>query len=98
MNYFKQTPDHDGYFAEYGGALVPEVLQKEMQNITDAYYSISKSHEFILRIAFDSQTFSRPPHAGLFLPSFVRTIRRSYLHEARRSESFRRAQVESLHG
>ena len=43
MDYFKHTPDHDGYFAEYGGALVPEVLQKEMQNITDAYYSMFNS-------------------------------------------------------
>ena len=61
MDYFKQTPDHDGYFAEYGGALVPEVLQKEMQNITDAYYSISKSHEFISELRSIRKHFQGRP-------------------------------------
>ncbi len=46
-NYFKQYPNEKGYFAEYGGAFIPPDLQKEMEKITDAYYSISKSHKFI---------------------------------------------------
>ncbi len=45
--YFKQYPDEKGYFGEYGGAFIPPVLETEMQKITDAYYQISKSHEFI---------------------------------------------------
>ena len=61
MNYFKQTPDHDGYFNEYGGALIPEVLQQEMRNITDAYYSISKSHEFILELRSIRKHFQGRP-------------------------------------
>jgi tryptophan synthase beta chain len=46
-NYFKNNPDHKGFFNEYGGIFVPPQLEAEMEKITDAYYSISKSHEFI---------------------------------------------------
>ncbi len=46
-NYFKTTPDAKGFFSEYGGSFIPPQLQGEMERITDAYYSISKSHEFI---------------------------------------------------
>ncbi len=46
-NYFKTTPDSKGFYKEYGGSFVPPELQIEMEKITDAYYSISKSHEFI---------------------------------------------------
>ena len=47
MEYLKQYPNKEGYFGEFGGAFVPEVLQKEMDKITKAYYTISKSHDFI---------------------------------------------------
>lgn len=46
-NYFKTQPDKDGFFNEYGGAFLPPVLVEEMQKITEAYYAISKSHNFI---------------------------------------------------
>lgn len=47
MEYLKQYPNKEGYFGEYGGSFVPDVLQKEMDKITKAYYTISKSHDFI---------------------------------------------------
>lgn len=47
MEYLKQFPNKDGYFGEFGGSFVPEILQKEMDKITKAYYTISKSHDFI---------------------------------------------------
>ena len=47
MSYLKQHPTEDGYFGEYGGSFVPPELQSEMDKITEAYFSISKSHEFI---------------------------------------------------
>ncbi len=46
-NYFKEYPNKDGFFNEYGGAFIPPVLEEEMRKITDAYYAISKSHNFI---------------------------------------------------
>ncbi len=47
MDYFKQFPTKEGYFGDFGGSFIPPVLQSEMDKITEAYYSISKSHEFI---------------------------------------------------
>lgn len=46
-NYFKTYPDKSGFFKEYGGAFIPPQLEEEMKKINDAYYSISKSHNFI---------------------------------------------------
>ncbi|MBN2656340.1 MAG: tryptophan synthase subunit beta [Spirochaetales bacterium] len=46
-DYFKHNPDTQGMFGEYGGSFIPPDLQEEMNRITDAYYSISKSHQFI---------------------------------------------------
>lgn len=46
-SYFKQHPDEKGFFGEYGGAFIPPVLENEMASITEAYYKISKSHQFI---------------------------------------------------
>jgi len=46
-NYFKTFPSKEGFFGEFGGSFVPPHLQEEMDKITDAYFSISKSHEFI---------------------------------------------------
>lgn len=61
MNYFKQNPDQSGHFNEYGGAVLPEILQQEMKKITDAYYSISKSHEFILELRSIRKHFQGRP-------------------------------------
>lgn len=46
-NYFKKYPTTEGYFGEYGGAFIPPVLEAEMKKINDAYFAISKSHNFI---------------------------------------------------
>lgn len=46
-NYFKTVPTKEGFFGEYGGSFIPPDLQIEMDKITDAYFSISKSHDFI---------------------------------------------------
>jgi tryptophan synthase beta chain len=60
-NYFKSYPDQDGYFGEYGGSFIPEKLQDEMNKITDAYYSISKSHEFISELRSIRKHFQGRP-------------------------------------
>ncbi len=46
-DYFKVYPNKEGFFQEYGGSFIPPQLQEEMDKITEAYYSISKSHKFI---------------------------------------------------
>lgn len=46
-NYFKTFPNREGFYKEYGGAFVPPILESEMKKIADAYFTISKSHNFI---------------------------------------------------
>ncbi|MCH5149276.1 MAG: tryptophan synthase subunit beta [Spirochaetales bacterium] len=60
-NYFKKFPDENGYFGEYGGSFVPEILADEMKKINDAYYSISKSHEFISELRSIRKHFQGRP-------------------------------------
>jgi len=45
--YFKHYPDKNGYFGKYGGSYVSPELQKAMDEITEAYFTICKSRKFI---------------------------------------------------
>ena len=45
--YFKHYPNKEGYFGKYGGSFVSPELQKAMNEITDAYFTICKSRKFI---------------------------------------------------
>ncbi|MBU2513699.1 tryptophan synthase subunit beta [bacterium] len=60
-DYFKNTPDGNGMFGEYGGSFIPPELQKEMDQITDAYYAISKSHQFISELRSIRKHFQGRP-------------------------------------
>jgi len=60
-NYFKSVPDQSGNFGEYGGSFIPPQLQSEMDKITDAYYSISKSHQFISELRSIRKHFQGRP-------------------------------------
>ncbi|MBT65429.1 MAG: tryptophan synthase subunit beta [Puniceicoccaceae bacterium] len=60
-DYFKTTPNEAGEFGEFGGSYIPEQLQKEMDAITDAYYSISKSHAFISELRSIRKHFQGRP-------------------------------------
>lgn len=46
-HYLNQNPDPNGNFGEYGGSYIPPDLQVEMDRITEAYRTISKTHRFI---------------------------------------------------
>ena len=46
-NYFKNYPDSDGFFGKYGGCYISPDLQKAMEEIRDAYFTICKSRKFI---------------------------------------------------
>lgn len=60
-NYFKLFPNDKGFFGEYGGSFIPSQLQAEMDKITDAYYSISKSHNFISELRSIRKHFQGRP-------------------------------------
>ncbi|MBN2874421.1 MAG: tryptophan synthase subunit beta [Spirochaetales bacterium] len=59
--YFKTQPDEHGNFGQYGGSFLPPAIQAEMEKITDAYYSISKSHEFISELRSIRKHFQGRP-------------------------------------
>ncbi len=45
--YLKHYPDENGYFGKYGGAYISDELRSAMEEITEAYFTISKSGKFI---------------------------------------------------
>jgi tryptophan synthase beta chain len=45
--YFKNYPNNEGYFGKYGGCYIAPELQKAMEEITSAYFTICKSSKFI---------------------------------------------------
>ncbi len=60
-DYFKSYPDAEGRYGEHGGSHIPPELQAEMDKITEAYYSISKSHEFISELRSIRKHFQGRP-------------------------------------
>ncbi|HOP30422.1 MAG TPA: tryptophan synthase subunit beta [Spirochaetota bacterium] len=65
-DYLKQYPNAEGYFGEFGGSFIPPDLQAEMDKITDAYYSISKSHDFISELRNIRKHFQGRPTPTYF--------------------------------
>ena len=59
--YFKRNPAADGFFGEFGGSFIPPHLQEEMDKITEAYYKISKSHDFISELRSIRKHFQGRP-------------------------------------
>lgn len=60
-NYFKSYPDENGYFGKYGGAYIPEELKAAMQEITEAYYTIGQSRNFIAELRRIRKEFQGRP-------------------------------------
>ncbi|MBQ8200495.1 MAG: tryptophan synthase subunit beta [Clostridia bacterium] len=45
--YLRYHPDDNGYFGEYGGALLTDELKAAMAEITEAYHTIAQSAQFV---------------------------------------------------
>ena len=60
-DYFKNYPNEEGYFGEFGGRFIPPALEEEMKRINEAYYSISNSHEFISELRSIRKHFQGRP-------------------------------------
>lgn len=43
----KILPDKDGYFGEFGGAILPDALKTEFKNIETAFFDLIKNKEFL---------------------------------------------------
>jgi len=48
----KQMVDDKGYFGEYGGCFVPEVLEKPLMEIKEAYYKLKDDKDFQEELAY----------------------------------------------
>lgn len=59
--YFKNYPDKDGFFGKYGGSFIPDDLQKAMNEINEAYFTICKSSKFISELRRIRKEFQGRP-------------------------------------
>ena len=59
--YFKNYPDKQGYFGKYGGSYVSPELQKAMDEITEAYFTICQSRKFIAELRRIRKEFQGRP-------------------------------------
>ena len=73
-NYLKQYPDANGYFGKYGGSFVSPELQKAMDEITDAYFTICKSSKFIGELRKIRREFQGRPTPISYLERLSGTI------------------------
>jgi len=60
-NYFKRYPDREGFFGKYGGCYISSDLQKAMEEIRDAYFTICKSRKFISELRRIRKEFQGRP-------------------------------------
>ena len=59
--YFKNYPDANGYFGRYGGAYISSELKAAMQEISDAYFTIAQSRQFIAELRRIRKEFQGRP-------------------------------------
>jgi tryptophan synthase beta chain len=59
--YLKNYPNEEGYFGRYGGVYVSPELKEAMTEITDAYFTICKSHKFISELRRIRRDFQGRP-------------------------------------
>ena len=59
--YFRHYPDAKGYFGKYGGSYVDADLQKAMDEITQAYFTICQSRKFIAELRRIRKEFQGRP-------------------------------------
>jgi len=72
--YLKNYPNEDGYFGKYGGSYVSEDLQKAMDEITEAYFTICKSSKFIGELRRIRREFQGRPTPISYLERLSGTI------------------------
>ncbi len=59
--YFKNHPNHDGYFGQYGGAFLPPELEPAFKEIDEAYRTICQSAQFISELRRIRREFQGRP-------------------------------------
>ncbi len=59
--YFRHYPDEGGFFGKYGGCYIAPELQKAMEEITQAYFTIAQSRQFIAELRRIRKEFQGRP-------------------------------------
>lgn len=59
--YFRNYPDKNGFFGKYGGAYISPELQTAMKEITEAYFTIAQSRQFIAELRRIRKEFQGRP-------------------------------------
>ena len=59
--YFKNYPDEKGFFGPYGGVYISDELKAAMADITEAYFTICKSRQFIAELRRIRKEFQGRP-------------------------------------
>ncbi len=59
--YFRNYPDADGFFGKYGGCYISDELKGAMQEITEAYFTICQSRQFIAELRRIRKEFQGRP-------------------------------------
>ena len=72
--YFKNYPDENGYFGNYGGCYIDDKLKKAMEEITEAYYTICKSRKFISELRRIRKEFQGRPTPISYLERLSSTV------------------------
>lgn len=72
--YFKNYPDQNGYFGKYGGCYISDELKAAMAEITDAYFTICQSRQFIAELRRIRKEFQGRPTPISHLERLSRSI------------------------
>ena len=57
--------DENGYYGEFGGAYVPEILHQCVENLQKKYLEVLESRQFQERIQPVTSGLCRPPFSSL---------------------------------
>lgn len=72
--YLKNYPDENGYFGKYGGSFIPDELQRAMNEINEAYFTICKSSKFISELRRIRKEFQGRPTPISYLERLSGTL------------------------
>ena len=84
-NYFKNYPNKEGFFEDYGGSFIPPQLQAEMEKIDGCLLFDQQIAPVYFRTAQHPQTLPGKTNPSLLLQPVIDQIRRSHLSKTGRS-------------
>ena len=87
----KFQPTKEGYYGQFGGAFIPELLYPNVKELEDNYLQILESSAFQEEYKYLLQALCWSSKSVVFSKTFVRKIWCNYLFKTRRFKSHRRS-------